>query len=231
MLLDYANGTLSEPLALLVATHLALCPSCRDQVDDLEALGGEVLDELEPQPVSIDCLQGLLARLDEPDAPAPLLRRSDPESLRIPQPLRSYIFSCPETTIDNLPWSSFLSEDSKTPLDGVKFFPVPLNRRLEQTRLIRLSSGQLLPTNGLKGVEIFLVLEGELELGQLHFRRGDVLYWDCQENLRPRAPAESKGCLCLGITNTLLRLTELQAAHGRLLSDRRAALLEEAESE
>ena len=45
--MDYAAGSLSEPVALLIATHLALCPRCRHEVEEFEALGGALLEDLE----------------------------------------------------------------------------------------------------------------------------------------------------------------------------------------
>ena len=50
-LLDYASGALPEPMALLIATHLALCPACRRTVAELEAVGGALLEALPPEPV------------------------------------------------------------------------------------------------------------------------------------------------------------------------------------
>ena len=40
LLLDYALGSLAEGWSLAVATHLSLCPMCRQQVAEMEALGG-----------------------------------------------------------------------------------------------------------------------------------------------------------------------------------------------
>ena len=44
-LLDYAAGRLSAGPQLVLATHLSLCPLCRDQVRDFEAAGGALLEE------------------------------------------------------------------------------------------------------------------------------------------------------------------------------------------
>ena len=49
LLLDYAAGNQDEPVSLLVATHLALCPACRATVERFETVGGAMIEELEEQ--------------------------------------------------------------------------------------------------------------------------------------------------------------------------------------
>ncbi len=73
MIVAYAAGTLSEGLSLVVAAHLSYCPKCRMRVATAEAVGGAVLEEMTPEPVSQDKLAAVLGRLDEPEA-APTLQ-------------------------------------------------------------------------------------------------------------------------------------------------------------
>ena len=90
LLLDYADGSLPESAALAVATHLALCPPCRDHVTTLEAIGGALLDDSPPEPISDDCLDALLSRLEEPELkPRPTFAPLPPQLIVLPQPLRS----------------------------------------------------------------------------------------------------------------------------------------------
>src|ERR1700682_3841104 len=51
LLASYAAGTLSEPLAVLVASHLQIKAENRLYVEDLEAAGGMLLDEIETVPL------------------------------------------------------------------------------------------------------------------------------------------------------------------------------------
>ena len=44
LLLAYGAGTLDEATSILVATHLALCPSCRTGLDLAEVIGGVLMD-------------------------------------------------------------------------------------------------------------------------------------------------------------------------------------------
>ena len=81
---------LAEPMALLVATHLALCVRCRRAAKALEALGGALLNELEPTPLAADGLERVHARLEHDNgqdvAPAPgAAAGGEPD---LPEPLR-----------------------------------------------------------------------------------------------------------------------------------------------
>jgi putative transcriptional regulator len=101
-LLDYASGALPEPMALLIATHLALCPACRRTVAGLEAVGSALLESLPPEPVADDSLARLLDRIDrlepaEQSAPASLQAASI-----LPQPLRDYV-----GPLDRVGWRHF----------------------------------------------------------------------------------------------------------------------------
>ena len=62
-LLEYASGVLPEPPALLVATHLALCPRCRRVTSELEALGGALLEGMAPEPLAEASLEQALTRI------------------------------------------------------------------------------------------------------------------------------------------------------------------------
>lgn len=65
LLLDYASGALAETSALVIASHLAWCPDCREVICRLERVGGELLDQAPQEPVSMSCFSRVMARLDE----------------------------------------------------------------------------------------------------------------------------------------------------------------------
>ena len=46
MLVDYATGALPQPVALAIATHAGLCPQSRDEIVEMEAVGGAMLAAL-----------------------------------------------------------------------------------------------------------------------------------------------------------------------------------------
>ena len=63
-LVSYAAGSMSQAMALVVACHISICPSCRERVSQSEAIGGILLDSLDEASISDDALDQVLACLD-----------------------------------------------------------------------------------------------------------------------------------------------------------------------
>jgi putative transcriptional regulator len=81
-LFAYATGTLPEALAIVAATHLRQCSTCRRSVAALENVGGALLDMTPPVPLADDALDRVLLRCGEtPPAPPAVL------NLGLPAPL------------------------------------------------------------------------------------------------------------------------------------------------
>ncbi|MBI1775246.1 MAG: cupin domain-containing protein [Proteobacteria bacterium] len=196
LLVEYAAGALPEAEALVVATHLALCPACRAEVAGYEEVGGALLDRLEPAPVDADALDRLLGCLDESQPAAkPLPIPSRPPVL--PEPLRSYL-GC---DLGQVAWRRLAR--------GIEEYELPLaDATGSRTVLLRVKSGRALPWHTHEGQELTLVLAGGFTDGDEHFRRGDVDWADPTVNHRPLAdPGED--CICLATTHGRLRLTGL----------------------
>ena len=139
-LMDYAAGASAEPTALLVATHLALCPACRREVRRLEAVGGAMLDGIEPVALQPGGLDAVLARLDEP-APVPEASPAPADaetSGLLPEPLRSRL-AC---NMRDVPWRAVTRSLDETDLPagppGFKSRPstLPLGNLISGSALI-----------------------------------------------------------------------------------------------
>jgi putative transcriptional regulator len=200
-LLDYASGALPEPVALLVATHLALCPRCRRETAELEALGGALLETLPPEPVAADSLERMLARIEQPVPAEPATKQPAPVDPSLPRPLRDYAGG----TLDALPWRR-LGPIAEVQL--LRDFPG------FTTRLLRIRAGVGVPVHTHRGTELTLVVSGAFSDEGGHYARGDVEEADPEVTHRPVAdPGED--CLCLAVTDAPLKLT---SRLGRLLN-------------
>lgn len=198
LLLDYATGTLEDPFALIVATHMALCPACRTEVAAMEAIGGALLENAEPSGGGIAAdksFAGLMARIDsQPDEPAPSPRQPlDPAMALIPRPLRDRLSQAPAS----LPWRR------QGPVETV-FLPCDLPRH--KVRMLRIAAGRGVPRHTHRGVELTLVLQGGFSDATGHFVRGDLESADGALDHRPVADPDGP-CLCLAVTSAPLRLT------------------------
>ncbi len=220
MLLEYAAGTLPEPLALLVASHLTLAPESRRDVQAFEAVGGALLEELEPVEMSDDALDSLLARLDKEDADeseagtrgsgaalvsAPPKTRpmvQTESGIILPAPLRAYIGG----DADCVPWLERTGNVAEYDvLPGYPDF---------RTRLLRIRAGAKIPSHTHEGREFTLVLDGSFSDEEGHFERGDVEVADGDVTHMPVAGSE-RDCICLAVTDAPLRMT---GPFGRLLN-------------
>lgn len=201
MLLEYAAGSLSEPAAVLVATHLALCPECREQVFDYERIGGTLLDDLDPVSMRDGAFERTMAAL-EGGAPIEIATNggragtgSGPAGdLRLPQPLRA----CVGGEIEAVGWRSrgrgIREHELAVPGDGFR------------TKLLRIAPGETVPRHTHDGNEITLVLTGGFTDGTGHYERGDVAFATGEVDHAPQADPDEE-CLCLAVTDGALRLT------------------------
>jgi putative transcriptional regulator len=193
-LLDYVAGSMAEPMALLVATHLALCPHCRRESNQLEELGGVMLDELEPAPLGDDGLARVFARLERPvgqDDRVP--RRSADGEPDLPEPLRS----CIGGPLASLSWRHL------GPLGQATLLP---DYPGMTTQLLSIRPGTAMPRHTHEGGELTLVLRGAFHDETGRYLRGDVAEADHEVDHRPVAD-EGEDCLCLVVTDAPLKLT------------------------
>ncbi|MEM9629389.1 MAG: ChrR family anti-sigma-E factor [Pseudomonadota bacterium] len=202
-LLDYAAGAASEPVALLIATHLAFCPRCRSEVDRLESIGGALLDEITPEAMSADCLDRVLARIERPQSPISDTKPSPSLGINtdIPEPLRNYI----DRPLAELPWRR------RGPISEIELLPEVEGH---STRLLWIRAGAAAPRHTHVGSELTLVLKGSFRDGHGHYRCGDVEEADADLDHRPIA-GDEEDCLCLAVTDAPLKLT---SPLGRLLN-------------
>jgi putative transcriptional regulator len=199
-LLEYASGAAREPVALLIATHLALCPACRRATAELEAVGGALLEAAPPEAVAEDSLARLLARLDRPEPAGDVVPPPAGEPL-LPQPLRGYVGG----SLDQLAWRRLGPVAEARLLTG--FAPLT-------TRLLEVKPGASMPGHTHAGHELTLVLQGGFGDRTGHYLRGDVAEADSEVDHHPIAD-DGEPCLCLVVTDAPLRLT---GRLGRLLN-------------
>jgi putative transcriptional regulator len=203
LVVDYATGVAGEGIALAVAAHASLCPACRAQIRNIEAIGGALLNGIEPEPVSEDLLTTLMNRLDEELEPEAGAVVADAETRKvIPAPLLPYV----ATGLDKLPWRSV----------GRLFqeFRLPLASKDVKASLMKLRPGSLMPQHTHRGQEITLVLAGGYRDGEEQFLRGDFSVRTPSDVHQPVADDDGP-CLCLAVLDAPLKLT---GAVGRLVN-------------
>jgi putative transcriptional regulator len=191
LLIAHAAGKLPEPVGLAVATHLALNPAARARYRRYEAVGGALLDELEPAELAPDAWEQLEAQLD--DAVPELDCRAVAADLRLPQPLRDYV----PGPLETLRWRNY---------GAAAELELPIRAPGYRTTLIRVKAGRQVPQHTHEGSELTVVLDGAFHDETGHYGRGDLVIADSSLDHCPVAD-EDQDCLCLAVTDAPLRLT------------------------
>jgi putative transcriptional regulator len=194
LLLDYAAGSADEPTSLMLATHLALCPECRDAVARFESVGGALLEAIEPAAVPPDVLDRLLELLGE-QVPSPPQSPAASDSARlVPEPLRSYVGD----ELKAIRW--------KRVMRGVEQADIAVGGHggNVKARLLRIRPGIRIPRHTHAGTEMTLVLAGGFSDGDRHYLRGDLSFSDGEVDHSPVADEDGE-CICLTVTDAPLR--------------------------
>ncbi len=196
-LLDHASGAASAPVSLLVATHLAINPAARRSYRQLEALGGVMLNEIQPTQAAPDSLAKLFARIDRGDGLEAEIHpvATKPHDTGIPAPLAAYM----RDGADRPSWKQLARgvEEAQLAITG---------EQGDRAMLLRIAAGRAIPKHAHRGIEMTLVLEGAFADARGLYARGDVCVAD--ETVEHQPTAEQVGdCLCLVVSNGPVRLT------------------------
>ncbi|KQW32131.1 transcriptional regulator [Rhizobium sp. Root274] len=201
LLLDYASGTLAEGWSIAVATHLALCPSCRDRLSFMEHAGGELLEAVEVEETAsasdswTSMMDKIAADKNKPAAKAPARVVATGDAV-LPEPLRSYL----GTDVNGLKWRALGR--------GAYHIPIKTGDKESQVRLLKIPAGKPVPEHSHGGRELTLVLKGAFTDGSTVFRRGDLEEADETLTHQPVATPD-EDCICLAVTDAPLKFKSL----------------------
>lgn len=194
LLLAHAAGSLPGPVALIVASHLALSPESRRRYRAYEALGGALLERIEPVPCAPGAWERLLARLDDARPEPSLPPEPLPADLRpLPAPLRR----CLSGSLEALPWYQNA---------GALHAELGLEAPGWRTTLIKVPAGRPYPRHGHGGTELILVLDGAFRDESGRHDRGELVIAGPEHEHQPVAEPE-RDWLWLRVLDAPLRPT------------------------
>ncbi|EKM98480.1 ChrR family anti-sigma-E factor [Acidocella sp. MX-AZ02] len=190
-LLAYAAGSLPAGQSLVVAAHAEGCPHCRAEIARLEALGGEMLEDMPPESLALDAFTDTLARLDQPAPRSPALPRQ--ADLRLPAGTLPRILASAE--ISRWLWVA----------PGVRYSRVRLPwAPKDNVMLLRVAANKRVLAHSHGGAEFTQVLHGDFHDETDRYAAGDLIEEDEHTNHQPHAG--DQGCLCLASLDGGLRL-------------------------
>ncbi|MBS3848784.1 ChrR family anti-sigma-E factor [Devosia sp. BSSL-BM10] len=184
-LMAFSAGTLDEPYAAVIATHLAMSEGGRESLRHINTIGGALLNaepKAEMAKGSLDRLMDALGDDDRIDVTPHDERQSDDA---VPLPLQRYLpkglggvrwkWTGPGVATADLAWGS----------DG-----------RSRLMLLRVGAGRPVPEHGHGGQELTLILSGAYRDRFGVFAKGDIA--DHDEDVEHQPIAEpGDDCICL----------------------------------
>lgn len=180
-LMAFSAGTLDEPYALVISTHLAMCEGCRDVARRTNVIGGALLASEPAAPMASGALDRLMANLDDAiEVTAPVAPNSD-----VPAPLQRYL----PDGLESVRW--------KFSGPGVAVADLPASKTAKsRLMLLRVAAGRRVPEHSHGGQELTLILRGAYKDRFGVFAAGDIA--DHDEDVEHQPIAEpGEDCICL----------------------------------
>lgn len=206
-LMAFSAGCLGEALSAVAAAHLEMCAQCREELADLDLIGGALLDCLSAKADGNAQARSLPAI---PGDVVPLTGRSrgtreKGEAGRSDAP-RAFAARI-GVDLANVPWRRLGP--------GVWHYPVKLSPGVKgDLRLLKIAAGKRMPEHGHGGSELTLVLAGAYRDANGEYRCGDIQDVDGDDEHQPVADPQA-GCICIiaseqpvrykGLVNRLLQ--------------------------
>jgi len=202
LILDYASGNGSLALSAIVAGHAHFCAACQDQTAALNALGGAMLEHVEPECVSPSTLATIMKRLDT----SPARERMQTGGFGVQEIVPSVARHLSGGKARSLKWRQV-----RRKIEEAKLFSSSDGTKLS---VLRLQPGFVAPMHSHDGHEYTLVLSGGYSDAGRHFGPGDFDARDDTHNHQPIVDHKD-GCVCVVALDAPIRLT---GTFGRLVN-------------
>jgi putative transcriptional regulator len=193
-LMGYSAGALPAAFAAVAATHISLCPDCRQRLLDADRIGGMLMQQQEPAALSAGARDAMLGRLQDAGMPPrtpPSPPAADPDLL--PAPLRPYFGD----SYARLRWRRLAP--------GVHHIRGPALQGGE-LMLLRVAPGRGVPLHSHGQNELTVILRGAYDDVLGHFAPGDAADLDMDTEHQP-VTSPGVPCICVAATDAPLRFS------------------------
>ena len=182
-LMAFSAGTLDDPYATVIATHLAMSEGGRETVRQMDRIGGALLSAEPEARMASGALDRLLDSLG--DDPIQIAPRDHDYASTLPLPLQRFV----PKGLDSVRWKwtgpGVATADLAWGQDG-----------RSRLMLLRVAAGRRVPEHGHGGQELTLILEGAYRDRFGVFAKGDIA--DHDEDVEHQPIAEpGDDCICL----------------------------------
>ena len=190
----YASGSLSEGMEMFVKGHLHFCPSCRQKVELLEAVAGELLcEEVTTTEIAPGALKNVLMKIKDNQGNESTKPTSSIKGGLMPNMINNFIGK----TSEEISW--------RFRLPGISDYKIS-NHNGEEISLLKAEPGAKIFQHTHDGEEATLVLSGALKDGDMILRSGDVSIVDENHTHNPSIFG-SEPCICLVVMSGKVKFT------------------------
>lgn len=188
LLMAYSAGSLPEGFNLVVATHISMCDECRARMYEFDAVGGAVVDDVDPVELSSDSFAATLALIAKGDIEAADVPA---QTGTLPVPLQDYV----GRDLDAVKWRK---------VGGGVRQAILKTDKSARVRLLHIPAGMAMPDHSHGGMELTLVLQGAFKDDTDRFAAGDIEVATEDDHHQPVAD-HGADCICLTVTDAPLK--------------------------
>ncbi|SDA97812.1 ChrR family anti-sigma-E factor [Mesorhizobium qingshengii] len=193
-LFRFASGSLESGPRIVVAVHVGGCTACAARISEFEAVGGALLNGIEPEEMGEDALDRLMARIEvDSDSGGEAAQRSRPTradvGIRLPEALDGCGIGPWRWIGPGVRWSRVtIPEDASA-----------------NVMLLKVAAGRRLPEHTHSGCEYTQVLKGSFYDARGRYGPGDLDEADDEIQHQPVVD-ETGECICLAALEGRMRL-------------------------
>lgn len=179
ILVEYAAGSLPMAKATMISVHLEHCSHCRQRVRQLESLGAQLMQDIEPTTADQDTHSAWQETLRLIQMPA------QPPAKPVHRSIMDKLFPA---GIHGQSWQGF----GPVKTAALKH----LDDDLQQLSLLKIKAGARVPVHNHHGEEWTLVLQGGFSDNFGNYHAGDLVLRHDHDHHSPVAAA-NEDCICL----------------------------------
>ncbi|MGX5175407.1 ChrR family anti-sigma-E factor [Aliikangiella sp. IMCC44653] len=194
LLLKYSNGQLAPALSIAIGLHQQECETCQQQIQQIEAVAGSQLDQVEGAQVSLDDFEKLFARAESLDC-APLI--DDGEAYAIASDDRPLFEKLGQRDFSDIKWQRLSFNIWRSKVD--------FNDGQHAIELLKFAANTKIPKHTHTGNEYTFVLQGDFSDIAGEYPEGAFIAQDGRHEHQP--VAGKNGCICLAITDSPLKFS------------------------
>jgi putative transcriptional regulator len=197
-LLALASGQMDSGRGFVVSAHVERCAACRRRVQEFMAVGGEILQAIEPATLAPDSFAHTLQRIDAGEQASVATTN---EQARAGFPSEAVALLPPRLL------AGCAGEPWRWIGPGVRYSAIEVPHALRsKVFLLKIARGRTLPQHSHSGCEFTQVLAGSFTDGRSRFDAGDFDETDPQVTHQPVVTVDGE-CICLAYLDAPLQFS------------------------